>query len=234
MRAPLAYSEQELAFLANHHQMHRVHLLAEFQSRFERPDVTLYNLKDQLRRMGLCRPVRTPRRRVKWLQEEIDYIQAHQNMRRIDILRGLRATFGHTCLTRGDISGLCQRRGWLEGHERRLPVGTEYYHKGRIVVRMPAVNPSHPQHSRVCKHKVLWEELHGPLPKGHMVLPVNGDWFDYDPLNWLAIPAGVSSRLYRLNFFESPPELKPTLLALAKLKYAIARRGKQRSPQSSG
>lgn len=115
-----------------------------------------------------------------------------------------------------------------EYDHNNAPLGHEFVRRGRVFIRIPRVDPSQPLHRNYAmKHKVLWEEMHGPIPKGHLVLPIKEDWFDFDPLNWFVVPQGVSARLYRLGFFEAPAELKPTILAMAKLKFAIAHRRKQ-------
>lgn len=238
MRSKLPWSKREEAFLRKNNHLPRKDLLAAFHAKFGRRDVKLHNLKNHLERMRLLHPATAFRRKVKVRPEEVDFIRLHHRQKRNFILRALAAKFGSTELTVKDIAALCHRHGWLSEYKgNNMPVGYEYFHKkdGRIVVRIPRLNPLQARHRNYAyKHRVLWEEICGPVPKGNVVLPVNGDWFDFDPLNWLAVPNGIGTRLYRSGFFEAPPELKSTILATAKLKHAIAHRGKRRSPQSSG
>lgn len=79
---------------------------------------------------------------------------------------------------------------------------------------------------RVMKHKWLWEKQHGPVPAGHVLKCLDGDRLNTDPTNWVAIPRAL---LPRLNggrnkafpvFDAAPAEVKPAILAVAKLDHA--------------
>lgn len=74
---------------------------------------------------------------------------------------------------------------------------------------------------RVHKHRYLWEQQHGPIPEG-MVLKCKGDVLNTDPSNWELIPRGLLPRLNGKsgrNYDHAPDELKPTIMAVAKLEH---------------
>ena len=77
---------------------------------------------------------------------------------------------------------------------------------------------------RVLKHKWLWEKQNGPVPKGHCLKSIDGDRLNCDPENWMAIPRALLPRLNGrwtdLNYDKAEPELRPYILAVAKLKAA--------------
>jgi hypothetical protein len=79
----------------------------------------------------------------------------------------------------------------------------------------------------VHKHKYLWEQKNGPVPEGHILKCLDGNKLNTDPSNWEAIHRGVNvwlnHRRNPLNYEAAPPELKPTILAIAKLKHAKGR-----------
>lgn len=97
---------------------------------------------------------------------------------------------------------------------------------GYIVIIVAAPNPWTGAATRpVHKHRWLWEQKHGPLPKGHVLKCLDGDKTNTDPGNWEAVPRSVMARLNGgpqksfLAYDAAPAELKPTVLAAAKLDH---------------
>jgi hypothetical protein len=77
-------------------------------------------------------------------------------------------------------------------------------------------------------HLIRWEEVNGPVPGGMKLKCLDGDRTNTDPDNWEAIPQGMLPKLTRKRGFDhAPQELKPTLMALAKLDYALDQRTKK-------
>lgn len=109
------------------------------------------------------------------------------------------------------------------GHER-----ADKY--GYILISVAETNP-HTSYERryVHKHRLLWEQKHGPVPKG-MVLKCKGDRSDTDPSNWDLVPRGVLARLNKRpgqRYDNAPAELRPTLMAVAKLQHGLGKRRRQ-------
>lgn len=87
---------------------------------------------------------------------------------------------------------------------------------------------------RVHKHRWLWEQANGPVPEG-MVLKCLGDKANTDPSNWEPVPIGLLPRLNGKSnraYDRAPAELKPTIMAVAKLEHAIAARRKSKSERT--
>lgn len=100
---------------------------------------------------------------------------------------------------------------------------------GYIEMSVPLVNP-HTGHSRryMHKHRYLWELVNGPLPKGMALKCLDGNRQNTDPLNWEAIPRAMLPRLAggnrytrRIEYDSAPAELKPTIMAIAKLEHRV-------------
>ncbi|APO67399.1 HNH endonuclease domain-containing protein [Rhizobium gallicum] len=75
----------------------------------------------------------------------------------------------------------------------------------------------------MLKHKHLWEKQNGPLPEG-MCLKCLGDRLNTDPSNWEAIPRAVLPHLsarFGMGYDNAEPEVKPSIMAVAKLKHAV-------------
>lgn len=104
------------------------------------------------------------------------------------------------------------------GHER-------INHEGYVEISVAKPNP-HTKADRhyVTKHRLLWEEINGPVPEGHVLKCLDGDKQNTDPTNWLAIPRALLPRLNgrwgSLSYDEAEPELKPYILAAARLQHA--------------
>ncbi|CAH2399170.1 hypothetical protein MES4922_210132 [Mesorhizobium ventifaucium] len=84
---------------------------------------------------------------------------------------------------------------------------------------------------RVHKHRWLWEQANGPVPEG-MVLKCLGEKSNSDPSNWELVPIGLLPRLNgksNRGYDRAPAELKPTIMAVAKLEHAVAARRKPKS-----
>lgn len=114
----------------------------------------------------------------------------------------------------------------------RLPMWSERIGKdGYIEIKVPEVNPWTGHKTRFRhKHRYLWEQANGPIPKGYALKCLDGDKLNTDPANWTLIPRAMLPRLngkFGRDFDTAPPELRPLILAATKLEHAAreARKG---------
>lgn len=105
------------------------------------------------------------------------------------------------------------------------PIGTERLSKKGYLERK--LHDGLPLQSRWRGvHRIRWEEANGPQPKGHCLKCLDGDRRNTDPSNWELIPRAMMPRLvvgkygHGFDYDAAPAELKPTILAIAKLKHA--------------
>ncbi|WP_299009973.1 HNH endonuclease signature motif containing protein [uncultured Caulobacter sp.] len=132
-----------------------------------------------------------------------------------------------------------QRTQFKKGHE---PHNTKYLgHErvnvdGYVEISVAETNP-HTGYGRryVHKHVHLWQALHGPVPEGYCLKAIDGNRLNTDPSNWEAIPRGIFPRLNGgratrvMAYDTAPDELKPTLLALAKVEHKARSLKRQKS-----
>lgn len=74
------------------------------------------------------------------------------------------------------------------------------------------------------KHRWLWEKANGPVPKGMALKCLDGDKLNCDPSNWEAIPFALQPQLnsrFGRGYDEAPSEMKPTIMAIAKLNHKV-------------
>jgi len=73
------------------------------------------------------------------------------------------------------------------------------------------------------KHRWLWQQKHGPVPEGHALKCLDGNKRNTDPANWEAVPRALLPRLngrFGRGYDAAAPEIKPVILATAKLEHA--------------
>lgn len=81
----------------------------------------------------------------------------------------------------------------------------------------------------VFKHRLLWEQANGPLPDGYALKCLSVDKTNCDPSNWEAVERGLLPLLNggyrgkRLGYDEASPELRPVVMAQAKLRHRLGK-----------
>jgi hypothetical protein len=120
-------------------------------------------------------------------------------------------------------------KGWFKKGQRphtAKPIGYEMVDRdGYVQVCVDEPNPWTGNRTRmVHKHRRLWEEANGPVPEGFRLKCLDGNKLNTDPSNWEAIPAALAPRLngrFGRGYDQAPAELKPTIMATAKLEHRL-------------
>ena len=115
---------------------------------------------------------------------------------------------------------------WADGHvaDNALPIGSirkrgDYWSK--------KVKDGYLNDNWTYLHRIIWEELHGPVPDDHVILFLDGNHDNLDPENLVCVPkaaACVANAQY--GMVNGEPEINGLILTAAKLKLAI--RAKQK------
>ena len=112
--------------------------------------------------------------------------------------------------------------------------GHERIDDGYVIIIVDEKNPWTGASTRpVHKHRWLWERANGPVPVDHVLKCLDGDKTNCDPSNWEVIPRGVLPHLsarFGMHFDDADPALKPTIMAVAKLKHAVKRVRARKEP----
>ncbi|MFP5516331.1 MAG: HNH endonuclease signature motif containing protein [Alphaproteobacteria bacterium] len=102
------------------------------------------------------------------------------------------------------------------------PIGTERMSKDGYLERK--IHDGMPLQSRWrAVHLIEWEAVNGPIPEGHCLKSLDGNRLNTDPANWELIPRKLLPRLsgrYGMQYDDAEPEVRPTIMAVAKLKHA--------------
>ena len=111
------------------------------------------------------------------------------------------------------------------------PIGTERRSKDGYLERK--IHDGMPLQSRWrAVHLIEWEEINGPIPKGHALKSLDGNKLNTDPSNWELVPRGLLPRLNGIhgrNYDGAPAEVKPTIMAVARLAHRLAEKRQRRS-----
>lgn len=73
----------------------------------------------------------------------------------------------------------------------------------------------------VLKHRKVWEEHHGPIPKGYSVCFLDRDKTNYDISNLILLSNEELARMNQNNYFSSDPELTKLGAGITKLSRKI-------------
>lgn len=90
---------------------------------------------------------------------------------------------------------------------------------GYILIKVAEKNPYKEESTRYKhKHIHVYEQKYGPVPEGKVVCFKDGDKLNIEPENLMLISRAELFRLNKHGYKEAPAELKPSILALAKLQ----------------
>jgi hypothetical protein len=205
----IRYSDEELAWIEARAHLPRRVLHAGFHYVFLRDDVTLDHIKALCTRRG-------------WKTGRTGCFEK-----------------GHAPVNKGRTGFVApgSEKGWFRKgnvpHTARGAGHESICKDGYVWLIVNETNPhTGAPTRRVMKHKWLWERANGPVPEGHALKCLDGDKTNTDPSNWIPVPRAIMPRLagrWSRNYDSAPEELKPTLLAIAKLEHAAreARRTKK-------
>lgn len=103
---------------------------------------------------------------------------------------------------------------------------------GYVVMKVPEENPYTGFKTRY-KHKHVWlyEQKHGPVPEGYVVIFKDQDRRNFADDNLVAIKRADLVRLNQMKYRESPDDLKPSILLLSQLKTKVGEIEKMNKPR---
>lgn len=104
------------------------------------------------------------------------------------------------------------------------PLGHERLCKkdGFMLIKIAEENPYTGTPTRYKhKHVYVWEQENGPVPKNHVIAFLDGVQSNCEPENLMCISRALLLRLNQKDYKGAPVELKPSILALAKLEVEI-------------
>lgn len=209
----IKYTTAELQWIERNRTMTRADLTAAFRAEFGRDDITVDNIK------ALCTRKRWATGRSGCFEK--GFVPANKGKKMPYNANSARTQFK---------PGQLPKNTKYLGHER---VSKDGY----VEISVDQVNP-HTGFGRryVLKHRYLWEQKNGPVPKGHVLKSLDGNKLNTDPSNWELIPRAMIPLLqarYGMDYNAAEPELRPAIMAVAKLKHGLNQRKPRRRAQEA-
>ncbi|QFS84009.1 HNH endonuclease signature motif containing protein [Roseivivax sp. THAF197b] len=198
----IEYSDAELFWIEDNAQRPRKEAHSEFVYVWDRPDVSLSNFNSLCKRKGWMTGRTGCFAKGAAPANKGKKMPYNPNSARTQFKKGNRP---HTY------------RG--AGHERICSKD------GYVIMIIAEPNPWTGAQTRpVHKHRYLWEKANGPIPEGHRLKCLDGDKTNCDPSNWEPVPMALAPRLngrFGRGYDQAPAELKPTIMAIAKLEHDL-------------
>ena len=113
----------------------------------------------------------------------------------------------------------------------KLPVGSERIDNKDGYIMIKTADPS----TWRQKHYIVWEALHGPVPKGFVIRFKDADQTNCDSDNLELIGKHEHLRINKHGYTTAPDELKPVIKALAKVEcslFEIQKRNEHAQPNA--
>lgn len=209
----IPYSAEEMAWLEENRAMVISDYHAAFVAEFGRQDVSLVNLHSLRKRKGW-----KTGRTGQFAKGQV----AHNKGKKCPPgVGGRHPNARKTQFKKGERTGIAQKHYKPIGFERI----TEDGYRERKINDGPVFKDRWQ-----LVQRIEWETANGPIPEGYALKCLDGDRQNCAPSNWEPVPRGVLARLnggrFRktLPYDEAPDELKPIVMASAKLKHAISQR----------
>jgi hypothetical protein len=207
----IKYSEDELRWIEAHKSQVRRISHAEFVKIFDRQDVALANY------VALCK-------RRGWMTGRNGRFHRGQKSWNKGKKIGLHPGSAATAFKKGNMSGAAAKKYKPVGTER---VTADGYIERKLHDGLP------PQSRWQTVHRINWEAVNGPVPDGHVLKCLDGDKSNTDPSNWECIQRALLPRLNArwrgVKFDDAAPEVKPAVMAVAKLDQAVREASKSGS-----
>jgi hypothetical protein len=232
-----------------------------FCAAFSRTDVKLFHLNALRKRNGWKvgrSGERYKGRNRRFTPEEMHWLEINRTMPIADYTAAFCDSFAKTGVTAAQLHGLRKRMGWKTGRTGHFAKGAAPMNKGKkmpyhpnsartrrtkdgyIEISIEETNPHTGFERRyVQKHRWLWEQKNGPVPDGMALKCLDSNKANTDPSNWEPVPRAVLARLNggchrtRLAYDAAPAELKPTVMAVAKLEHGIREKSERDNRSSS-
>jgi hypothetical protein len=105
-------------------------------------------------------------------------------------------------------------------NHNEVPVGTEIIELGYVRVKTSERNglASHPWWK--WKHHMIWEQHYGPIPKGHKIIFIDGDRFNFDINNLMCVPDDVHLRMNQHGYYNHTPDITKAGLSICESEIA--------------
>lgn len=179
-------------------------------------------------------------KRNQYSSEQIAFIMQHAHSMTIPQLTEMFNAHFMTNITRGAMQHICERKsifpdrkglkmvaGEKNPFSPTLPIGSETISAGKVYVKV-ADNPTISSKSSfgdngnwLQKNRYVYEQRHGKIPEGYLLVALDGNRNNFDPDNFYAVPRRIGMILGANKWFSNNRELTLTAIKWCELFYAL-------------
>lgn len=157
----------------------------------------------------------------------LSYSQVRAMSKRMKLKCGISTRFnkGHICWNKGIpiYNEKCKKTQFKKGHtpKNKLPIGTERINKdGYTMIKVS--NEGGYNYRWKLKHKVIWEEKFGKVPRYHNLIFLDGDKSNHELSNLALIKRSELARLNHQKLIFEDPDLTKTSINVVKIQNRMA------------
>ncbi|WP_299202469.1 HNH endonuclease signature motif containing protein [uncultured Amphritea sp.] len=184
---------------------------------------------------------------IKYSDEELQWISDNRTMTISDMHETFIKTFSRSDVTSVNLHSLRKRKGWKTGRSGQFkkgnvpaanarpkgpnsssfkkgrkphtwkPIGTERLTKEGYLQRK-VTDTGSTKDDYVEVHRIAWEELNGPIPKGSIIIFKDGDRLNCDPDNLMMISRAEHCVINKMGLGKAPADMKETVQLIAQLR----------------
>lgn len=127
------------------------------------------------------------------------------------------------------VVGRMAETQFKQGHvpHNTKPIGFERVAKDGYIEVKVREKPENGRKNFEFKHRLIWEQAHGEIPKGHLVIFLDGDKRNFDLNNLALISQAENLEMYRKGLRTSNNELTETGVLIARSIITSRKRRKQ-------
>ena len=131
--------------------------------------------------------------------------------------------------TKGRMAETQFKNGHLPHNTK--PIGYERISKDGYIEVKVRMRPSSPlcNDNFVAKHRLIWEEAHGPIPEGCKVTFLDGDKRNFDLSNLALVTTAENAYIQSAGLRSENPELTETGILIAKAALLTKKRKENKS-----
>ncbi|WP_347460961.1 HNH endonuclease signature motif containing protein [Acinetobacter sp. ANC 7454] len=185
--------------------------------------------------------------RINYTPEMEAFLHEHRYMLREEMTALFNQAFG-TNISRRVLNSKCERIGALTGRTGRIEKGNKPWNtgtKGLLKANKTTFKKGNKPHNTkpvgyeritkdgyievkvaepnkfMMKHRYVWEQVNGPVPKGHAIVFKNTDKQDCRIDNLVLVTRGELARLNQSYKHLVTPETNEACVAMAKIKHRV-------------
>lgn len=129
--------------------------------------------------------------------------------------------------TRGRMAETQFKNGHLPHNTK--PIGYERITRDGYIAVKIKMRPSSPlcNDNFILKHRLIWEEAHGPIPEGYKVTFLDGDKRNFDLSNLALVTNAENAYMQKAGLRSESPELTKTGILIAKAAILTTKKRKE-------